>query len=165
MTAAGHVDAVTGEAFQADVLNSAVIAVGVPCPEATGTPSPEPTSTPIPTATPSPPVVAATFEQEVHLRVSDASVTIRGTVTCSNPYTVVVEVALQQFVKGEGVVTGPHPDLLVACSGQIQWSATMQAVGGRFRPGDAEAVVVADALGFGAVGASGPVYLKPGAVK
>ena len=95
----------------------------------------------------------------------DDSVTIRGTVTCPVSGQVYVDVAVQQFVKGATVVAALPNPLPIACNGQTPWSATMRPEAGRFRPGYGEALVLAAGPGSGGVGASGPVYLKPGAVK
>lgn len=164
LTAAAHVD-LMGGANVPDALNSAAIAVGVSCPILTGTPTPVPTATPPATPTPRPRALSVSFEPEVRLRVSDASVTISGTVTCSAPAAVEVDVAVQQFVRGASVIAALPNSVPVACNGQTPWSATMRPEGGRFRPGYGEAVVIAFAPGSGGVGASGPVHLKPGAVK
>lgn len=164
LTAAGHVDSMN-EAYVPDALNNAVIAIGMSCPTLTGTPTPVPTATPPATPTPRPLAISVSFEPEAQLRLPDDSVTIRGTVTCSAPGSVDIEVVVQQSVKGATVIAAAPNSGPIACNGQTRWSATVRPEYERFRPGYGEAVVIAFASGSGGVGASGPVHLKPGAVK
>jgi hypothetical protein len=164
LTEAGHVDTMS-EGYAPDVLNDAVIAVRAACPPLEGTPTPVPTATPPATPTPRPPAISVSFEPEAQLRLPDDSVTIRGTVTCSAPGSVHVEVLVQQSVKGATVFAAAPNSEPISCNGQTLWSATARPEFGRFRPGYGEVLVEAFVSGSLGVGASGPVYLKPGAVK
>jgi hypothetical protein len=168
LTEAGHVDTM-GEPYPADVLNQAAIAVGVSCPPVVGTPTPVPTPTPLPTPTPRPPAISVSFEPEAQLRPQDDSVTVRGTISCSAPGPVDIEVVVQQYVKGERVVAAAPNSDPILCEGQASWSATVRPEYGpeygRLRPGYGEVLVIASASGSGEMGGSGPIYLKPGAVK
>jgi hypothetical protein len=183
LTEAGHVDTLN-DAYPPGVLNHAVIAVGMACPQVTPTPaptatppetptpgptatppvtpSPAPTATPALTPTPRPPALAVSFEPQARLWPSDSLVLVHGTVTCSAPSLVEVQVVVQQFARGETVLAAAPGAELVACNGEAEWSATLRPEYGRFRPGEAEIVVLAHVRGWGSVGASGSVHLKPG---
>ena len=78
---------------------------------------------------------------------------------------VYVDVAVQQFVKGATVVAALPNPLPIAMQRTDAVERDDAAGAGRFRPGYGEALVLAAGPGSGGVGASGPVYLKPGAVK
>lgn len=159
-----HVDT-NNDTNRPEILNSAAIAVGVSCPPVSGTPTPVPSPTPLPTPTPGPPAISVGFEPEAQLRPGENSVTISGTITCSLPGSVDIQVLVQQFVKGARVLAVAPASNPIACDGQTSWRATMQPEFGRFRPGYGEATVIAHASGFGSFGTSGPVHLKPGALK
>ena len=164
LASAAHIDGIN-EAYAPDVLNNGIIAIGASCPALPPTPTSTPSATPGPTPTPLTPLLSINFDEAVSIWMPDDSVTIGGRVHCSTPMTVEIQAAVQQFVKGALVVAPTLYTILVACDEDTAWSATMRPVSERFRPGAGEAIVTAYAPGYGGVGSSGPVHLKPGATK
>ena len=170
LTGAGHVDHL-GDGYAPDILNGADIAVGVACPpppSATYTPSPPaPTPTPIPTpsATPNPLSLSIAYDDTASISVRNNTVTVRGTLTCSAPVAVDVDMGVIEYVKGSTVVAAPATGSTLACAGAVNWALTAEAEGGRVKPGDATVVVTVGTHEYGGqiVGASGPIRLKAGA--
>jgi hypothetical protein len=108
--------------------------------------------------------MSVTYSSAASISMRDNTVTIHGTLTCSVPVSITLSVAVTEYVKGTAVVAPAGDPNATACFGTLNWTATGKAVIGRWKPGDAQIVVLVSTLEYGGqdAGASGPIRLKGG---
>ena len=92
----------------------------------------------------------------------DNTVWVSGTVNCSLPVVVNINVIVTMSVKSMTVVAPLGGQLF--CDGSTDWEYGGQPVIGRLKPGSAQVAmyVQTDDYGNQVVGASGEIRLKPG---